>query len=46
MKQTCNTHPLSGCRDRMIVGFIMLSPLSLWVQILLMVRCTRYNFMW
>ena len=37
-------------RDCMVVGFTMcnqcLSPLTLWVLILLMLRCTRYNIMW
>jgi hypothetical protein len=41
-------------RDRMVVGFTTtcaisayrLSPLKLWIQIPLMVRCTRYNIMW
>ena len=43
-----------GCRgrDRMVVEFYnylynrCLSPLKLWVWILLMARCTRYNIMW
>jgi len=43
-----------GCRgrDRMVVWFIAtyicnqcLSPLTLWIWILLMVKCTQYN-MW
>jgi len=38
-------------RHRMVVGFTTylcnqcLSPLTLWVQTLFMVRCTRYNIM-
>ena len=44
------TRGLRG-RDRMVVGFtttcaISVSPLELWVRVLLMARYTRYNIMW